>query len=85
MENYLFKADKLIAFCDTPQKLNKLYLKQFAKISTYDEEEECTIEPTHANGYTFELNINSYLRELKNIKFVKDEFAADIDSKDKVF
>ena len=60
MQNYMLKSSKLLELCKDISSLNKLYVRDFSKIETYDEEEECTVQPDHANGYKFELYVNSY-------------------------
>ena len=44
LENYLFRSEKLVSICEDIASLNKLYIRQFKKIDTYDEEEECTVQ-----------------------------------------
>ena len=69
MQEYLLKSDVLLRICADIQDLNKLYRKSFKKIETYDEEEECTVKPDNANGYKFELYINSFFQFCDESKF----------------
>ena len=62
MQEYILKTDVLLRICADIGDLNKLYRKSFKKIETYDEEEECTVKPDNANGYQFELYINSFFQ-----------------------
>jgi UDP-N-acetylglucosamine pyrophosphorylase len=62
MQEYMLKSDVLLKICSDITDLNKLYRKSFRKIETYDEEEECTVQPDNANGYQFELYINSFFQ-----------------------
>ena len=43
MQNYMLKSSKLLELCKDIGSLNKLYVRGFSKIETYDEEEECTV------------------------------------------
>lgn len=65
----MLKSDVLLRICADIQDLNKLYRKSFKKIETYDEEEECTVKPDNANGYQFELYINSFFQFCDSGKF----------------
>mmetsp|Transcript_31781 Transcript_31781/g.48787 ORF Transcript_31781/g.48787 Transcript_31781/m.48787 type:complete len:226 (+) Transcript_31781:1365-2042(+) len=62
MEQYVLSAARLLELCKDITSLNKLYVREFSKIESYDEEEECTVQPEHANGYKFELYINSFFQ-----------------------
>lgn len=65
----MLKTDVLLRICADISDLNKLYRKSFKKIETYDEEEECTVKPDNANGYQFELYINSFFQFCDSGKF----------------
>lgn len=52
--------------CNNGNRLNQLYTRTFSKIPIFDEEEDCTVEPEHENGYVFSLELEKFYQYLQD-------------------